>query len=143
VSVKKLNPKQIENFCINFSFFKLIIFYPIVSLLLFLSFLFFLEFEIEILTWSAVILFIILISSLSASDGWLIVTKESVFSLKNKGLVVWSYKDQLNFMDKVYNHADIEEFTVNDGFLKKKVSVLFKDGSKEELSSYFLIFKYE
>jgi hypothetical protein len=143
VSVKKLNRNQMENFRINFSFFKSIIFYPIISLLLFLSFLFFLEFEIEILTWSAVILFIILISSLSASDGWLIVTKESVFSLKNKGLVVWSYKDQLNFMDKVYSHDDIEEFTIKDGFLKKKVSVLFKDGSKEELSSYFLIFKYQ
>jgi hypothetical protein len=143
VSVKKLNRNQMENFRINFSFFKSIIFYPIISLLLFLSFLFFLEFEIEILTWSAVILFIILISSLSASDGWLIVTKESVFSLKNKGLVVWSYKDQLNLMDKVYSHDDIEEFTIKDGFLKKKVSVLFKDGSKEELSSYFVIFKYE
>jgi type IV secretory pathway VirB6-like protein len=141
--IKNLTEGEIEKFRINYSRLKLFISTPILLTIGFVVFLLFQYTEINFLGWIGIILFGLLCIFIRINLGSYIITEEATFSAKNGGLVLWSHKDQLNFMDKVYNHDDIEEFTIKDGFLKKKVSVLFKDGSKEELSSYFLIFKYQ
>jgi hypothetical protein len=141
--MKKLNNSEINVFSVKHSFLKFFLFTPFVLICLFLIFWFMPKIENENLSWAVLIGFILFISFFGSPNIWFYNSEEVGFASRNNRLVLWSHKDQLNFMDRVYAHDDIEEFLINDGFLKKKVSILFKDGSKEELSSYFLIFKYE
>jgi hypothetical protein len=142
VSVRKLETFEFEKFSVSFSSLKSFTL-PILSLVFALfSVIMFIKIDNQIFEWIAGICFIVFLAYFrmnAHSNG----ATEAAFASKNSGLVVWSYKDQLNFMDHVYAHNDIEEFKIKDGILKKTVSVFFKNGAKEELSSYFLIFEYD
>jgi hypothetical protein len=140
--MKKLGPSEFERFIVEFSNLKSYTLPILLLVFAFFSVVILISTENDVLEWFAGISFIFFLTYFRMNAHSHSAT-ETAFASKNSGLVLWSHKDQLNFMDRVYEHDDIEEFLINDGFLKKKVSILFKDGSKEDLSSYFLIFKYE